>query len=433
MYYFITVLFVLLSAKGSFLYFGNVWWFLIDFIIVWVGLEKGRFTRGDFRFLLIFSSVYIGFCTFRSVFLIHLPISFWVSDVVFLFKFILTSFLYCAVLKDKAIHYLSLVIIHLAIISVPFYILQLISGSLVYSIGTTINLPPHFVNQQYTNFLVFTYVKQHAIRNSGFSWEPGAFGYFLNMALMMHFLINGFVFDKKAKWVVVAIITTLSTTSFIALLVIGFIYLRANGVKLTTLLFFIVPVLFVLIFQLPFLFEKIAYIYNRDSEDMNNIDFLSSWYYKRGQQMPLNRFSSMLYLIQLFGTNLIWGISNIYEDSVPILKTINISNGIFAFMAKYGLIGLGYLLSRCYVLFKKFTRSTEISLYCLVVILILGFGEQVFLIPLMMCFFFLYYYAAPEEYEESTGEPDTEIPVTSRPFINRRPRIHISKMKQRVN
>ncbi|MDP9048896.1 MAG: hypothetical protein M3N14_12225, partial [Bacteroidota bacterium] len=229
MYYFITVLFILLSAKGSFLYFANVWWFAIDGVIIWVGLEKGRFTKSDLKLLVTFSAVYVGFCTFRSLFLVHLPLSFWISDVVFLFKFILTSFLYCAVLKDKAIHYLTKVIIHLAIISVPLYILQLISGDLVYSIGTTINLPPHFVNQQYTNFLVFTYVKQHAIRNSGFSWEPGAFGFFLNTALLMHFLDNNFTFDKKAKWVVVAIITTISTTSYIALLVIALMYFRSKG------------------------------------------------------------------------------------------------------------------------------------------------------------------------------------------------------------
>ncbi|HWZ13619.1 MAG TPA: hypothetical protein VNW95_00175 [Mucilaginibacter sp.] len=368
------------------------------------------------------------------MFLVHLPISFWISDVVFLFKFILTSFLYCAVLKDKAIFYLTRVIIHLAMISIPFYLLQLVSGDLVYKLGRLINLPPHVHDDVYTNFIIFTYVKLHAIRNSGFAWEPGAFGFFLNMGLLMHLLTNNFVLDKKVKWVVVAIITTLSTTSFIALLVITFIFLRANGVKLATLLIFIVPVLFILIFQLPFLFEKIAYIYNRDSEDMNNIDFLSSWYYKRGQQMPLNRFSSMLYLIQLFGSNLIWGISNIYEDSVPILKTINISNGIFAFMAKYGLIGLAYLLSRCYVLFKKFTQSIEISLYCLVVILILGFGEQIFLIPLMMCFFFLYYYSEPETDEadeEYIEEP--EIPFTNRRGINSRRGIGISKMKQQMN
>jgi hypothetical protein len=333
------------------------------------------------------------------------------------------------VLKDKAIHYLTRVIIQLAIISIPLYVLQLISGDLVYNFGKLINLPPHFTNLQYTNFLVFTYVKQHAIRNSGFSWEPGAFGYFLNMALIMHLLTNNFVFDKKAKWVVVAIITTLSTTSFIALLVIVFICLRARGVKLGTLIIFIVPALFIMIFQLPFLFEKIAYIYNRDSEDMNNIDFLSRWYYQRGQQMPLNRFSSMLYLIQLFGTNLIWGISNIYEDSVPILKTINISNGIFAFMAKFGLIGLAYLLERCYVLFKKYTYSMEISLYCVVVILILGFGEQIFLIPLMMCFFFLYYYSEPEESEEHMIELDPEQPVTRRPAFKRRIGMNVSKME----
>ncbi len=404
MYYFITVLFILISAKGCFLYFSNIWWFAVDLIFIWFGVEKGRFTRRDFRLLTTFSAIYIGFCTFRSLFFIHLPLSFWISDIIFLYKFILTSFLFCAVLKDRAIFYLAKVITHLAIISIPFYLLQLISGDLVYGIGRFINLPPHVHDDVYTNFIVFTYVKLHAIRNSGFAWEPGAFGFFLNMGLLMHLMNNKFTFDKDAKWLVVAIVTTLSTTSYIALLVVIFMYLRARGVKMATLIIFIGPVLFVLAFQLPFLVNKIASIYQSDSEDMNNIEFLSNWYFKRGTQMPLNRFSSMMYLCQLFGMNLIWGVSNIFEDSVPILKTINLSNGIFSFMAKFGLIGLTYMLNRAYVLFKKFSNSTEISLYYIAVILILGFGEQIFIINLTMCFFFLYYYSKPEEPEEEQEE-----------------------------
>jgi hypothetical protein len=68
----------------------------------------------------------------------------------------------------------------------------------------------------------------------------------------------------------------------------------------------------------------------------------------------------------------------------------------------------------------------------LVVILILGFGEQIFLIPLMICFFFLYYYSEPEGDEETIVELDQEIPVTSRRFNNSRG-MTISKMRQRVN
>jgi hypothetical protein len=415
MYYFVTYLFILISAKGSFLYFSNIWWFFTDIMLIWVGLEKQRFGKKDIRLLVIFSSIYIGFCTFRSLFLVHLPFSYWLSDVEFLFKFILTSFLFCAVLKDKAIYYVTRVIIQLAIISIPLYFLQLISGNLVWTIGTTINLPPHFVNLQYTNFLVFTYVKQHAIRNSGFSWEPGSYGFFLCMGLLLHLLTNGFTFDKNARWLALAIITTISTTSYLALLVIIFLYYRARGVKLSKLVILLVPVLCILAIELPFLFDKINYVYNRDNEDINNIEFLSKWYLQRGAQMPLNRFGSALYLYQLFGVNLIWGISNIYVEAVPILKTINLSNGIFQFMAMYGLIGLGYFFNRCFDLFRKYTKSIELSIYGLLVILVLGFSESIFTISFTMCFFFLYFYSEPEEIlDEQPEETAKTLPINTK-------------------
>jgi len=109
---------------------------------------------------------------------------------------------------------------------------------------------------------------------------------------------------------------------------------------------------------------------------------------------------------------MIWGISNIYEDTVPVLKTINLSNGNFMFMAKFGLIGLIFFLQRCFILFRKYTYSTELSIYGILTILILGFGESIFTISLLMCFLFLYYYSSPEEIvEEETGEPIQIPPV----------------------
>lgn len=406
MYYFVTYLFLLISAKGSFLYFANIWWIFTDVMLIWVGLEKQRFSKKDIRVGAAFSAIYVSFCTFRSLFLVHLPFSFWLSDIEFLFKSILTSFLFCAVLKEKAIYYIIRCITQLAIISIPLYLLQLISGNLVYTIGTTINLPPHYNN--YTNFLIFTYVKQHGIRNSGFSWEPGAFGFFLNIALLLHLFTNNFSFDKGAKWLTVAIITTLSTTSYSTLLIIVFLYFRARGVKLTRLVILLVPILCILAVQLPFFLNKINYIYTSDSDDMNNIEFLSRWYLQRGRQMPLNRFGSALYLYQLFGVNLVWGVSNIYEDTVPILKTINLSNGNFMFLARFGLIGLIFFLQRSFILFRKFTKSKELSAYGIIVIIILGFGESIFTISLLMCFLFLYYYVEPEiDFEDYPGDDVT--------------------------
>ena len=405
MYYFVSLLFVILSAKASFIDATNICWFLIDILILWVGFTKNRFRKSDVRLFVNFSLIYIGFCTLRSIFLTQLPLSFWLSDVLFLFKYILTSFLFCALLKEKTIYYLTKVIIDLAILSIPLYCIQLISGDLVYNLGKMINLPDaHF--DGYVNFVFFTFIKLHAFQNSGFSWEPGAFGFFLIMGLLLHLLTNNFTFDKRAKWVVAAIVTTLSTTTFIALMFVVLLYFRARGVKFFKLLVFIVPLVFALAVSLPFLFDKIVLIYDRDMSDMKNIQTLSQTYREMGRQMPLNRFGSMIFLWQTFGIRLIWGISNIYPDTVPLLKNIGISNGIFEFCAQFGAIGLGFLLYRAYSLFRKYSMTVELSLYFILIMLILGFGEGIFLTSLMLSFFFLYRYAAPDMLSEEPLNED---------------------------
>ena len=184
---------------------------------------------------------------------------------------------------------------------------------------------------------------------------------------------------------------------------------------MSKLVILLVPVLCILAIELPFLLDKISYVYNRDNEDINNIEFLSKWYLQRGVQMPLNRFGSALYLYQLFGVNLIWGVSNIFGETVPVLKTINLSNGIFQFMAMYGLFGLGYFFTRCFALFRKYTQSIELSIYCLLVILVLGFSESIFTISFTMCFFFLYFYSEPEEiFDEQPEEMSRISPINTK-------------------
>jgi hypothetical protein len=399
MYYFVTLLFVILAAKASFFDLNNVCWVAIDIIIIWVGLEKARFRKSDLQLFGKFALIYIAFCTARSFFLIHLPLMYYANDIIFLFKYILTSFLFCAVLKEYAVYYLTKVIFQLAILSLPLYALQLVAGNFIYSIGKAINLPDaHFMG--YVNFLVFTYVKQHNIRNAGFSWEPGAFGFFLNLGLIMYLVSNNFKLDKRIKWIVLAIFTTLSTTTYLAFAFVVLFYLRRRGVKFVTLLFFIGPALIALATMLPFLFDKVVTIYNKDMDDMKNIQTLSNWYVQHGEAMPLNRFASILYLRQLFGVNLIWGVSNIYNETVPTLKNISLSNGIFVFMAQFGAAGLGYLLYRCFLFFKKYTCSIEMGIYGLIIILICGFGECIFVTSNILCFLFLYYYIPPQTDEQ---------------------------------
>ena len=417
MYYFITLLFVILSAKASFFDLTNAVWVAIDIIFLWVGFEKARFRKSDFELFGKFALTYIAFCSLRSFFFIHLPVGFYLNDIVFLFKYIFTSFLFCAVLKEQAVPYLIKVIFQLAILSLPLYCLQLVAGDALFAFGKAINFQHAHFNG-YVNILVFTYVKLHHIRNSGFSWEPGAFGFFLNMGLLLQLVTNDFKFDKRSKWVMLAIVTTLSTTTYLAFAFVILLYFRGRGVKLITLLIFIGPVLCVLAGMVPFLFDKIVTIYNKDLNDMKNIETLSDWYIQHGQTMPLNRFASILYLIQLFGYNLIWGVSNIYNRVVPILKHLNLSNGIFVVMAQFGGIGLIYLMRKCYLFFKQNTHSIELSLYGLIVILICGFGECIFVTSIILCFLFLYHYTIPNVTESENAFSNDRLTSTQLALVD---------------
>ena len=135
MYYFATLLFLLLSANGTFVPYFNIDWFIIDLVYIWIGIEYNRLNKRDIRLFVKFAVIYISYCVFRSTFLNNLPLHYFTSDIVYLFKYILPSFLFCALLKDKALHYLSRVIVDLAIISIPFFLVQVVAGDMLFNIG----------------------------------------------------------------------------------------------------------------------------------------------------------------------------------------------------------------------------------------------------------------------------------------------------------
>jgi len=77
---------------------------------------------------------------------------------------------------------------------------------------------------------------------------------------------------------------------------------------------------------------------------------------------------------------------------------INISNGDIDFIAKFGVIGLLFLLYRFALLIKKFLFRTEYVIYCIILLLALGFGEPMLIFPSTICFIFLAHFTKPELY-----------------------------------
>src|SRR3954471_2018126 len=103
----LTVIFLLLSSKGTFLYNSNNSWFVIMLLFLAVGFKTKRYTYYDLRVISYFGLVYVLIMLFRYIFLNTLPVRYFLTDIVFFTKYLFVSYLYIALLKDKAMLYIG--------------------------------------------------------------------------------------------------------------------------------------------------------------------------------------------------------------------------------------------------------------------------------------------------------------------------------------
>ena len=390
LYYLVVLLFLLFSSKANFLVEYNVAWFGLEVFMIFVAFHLKRFKKRDVQFFLISVGIYFAYILLRFK-LNKLPTDYFTSDVFYFFKFVFTAYLFCVILREKALYYLVKVISHLAIVSLVFYSLQMIqNGAIVKAIGTAFeSITVDDESFRYTNFIFFTFDDIHYYRNSGFCWEPGAFGSFLTLALLFNFLINNFKLNKEAFIITLAILTTVSTTAYLGVFLLFFLRYRVlnKGSKMAIIVFAIVFA--IAIPNVPFLGEKIVEIYDQDIRDLKELEQLSNYYEDVQRQIPLNRFASVIFLYEQFDWKLFLGVSNQYDEYYINEYNVNISNGIMDFITKFGVVGLFVLLYRYGKLCKVYLRKMEYVVYAILILIILSFGEPILMLPICVMFIFL--------------------------------------------
>lgn len=389
--YFITLIFLLLSSSANVISHNDYAWFAILLLMVIYALVKKVVLAKDLKVLGIFSGIYLAYVVLRNLLVTNLGTEFLISDVLFLFKYCFLAFVYCIILRERLIDNIIKVMLHLTIIDLVLYIFQVAGfADVIYNSSESLNLPKANLIPGFTNFIIFSFTKGlHEYRNSGFVWEPGAYGCFVTIALLFHLFKTKFKFDKTAIVFIVAIITTFSTTNYLALIIIFFLAYRYRVPKVNLWVILMIPTFVILFITIPFLGQKIADIYNDDIDGLNHLHDLSKYYVKHDQSIPLNRFASMIYLYDNVGTNLILGLSNKYDVVIDKVYNVNISNGIFDFMAKFGIIGLLYLIYGYIKFCRAFLKRNEYIIYAVLILLAISFGEPILFLPLILIFMFL--------------------------------------------
>ena len=388
--YFLTLLFLLLSANANVLSTSTVGFVAVIALMIIVAIVRKAFDKKDIVSLLLFSGVYSAYVLIRFYFINDLETDYLLSDFAFLFKYVLVSFLFCLLLKDKLMANVVKVVTHLTVLSFVFFALQLLAPETMFKLFSAINFQTGNDVPGYTNVLFFTYTQGfHDFANAGFVWEPGAFGCFLVITLLFHLFLNKFKFDAVAIILIIGNITTFATTNYLGIIVLFFLAYRYRSPKINIYVLMLVPAIILAFVFIPFLGDKIIDTYKEDMRDLNHLKMLEKWYHHNRMQIPLNRFSSMWFILNSFGSKLIMGVSNKYNDVLNKSYAVNISNGIFDFVAKFGFIGFLYLVFKYAKVCKLYVVRKENVVYCIVIFLILSFGEPILFLPLIMTFLFI--------------------------------------------
>lgn len=202
------------------------------------------------------------------------------------------------------------------------------------------------------------------IRNSGFAWEPGLFSSFLVLGLYCNMIIHRGtkILNRNFIILLIALITTFSTTGYVAFIVLVILFLitlsKYNFSK--KIIFILISIILIsYIMTLPFMAEKIEYDMDLSNnaffEDQDRLQWKET---NESIQFTVGRFEGLyldfLNIIDkpLLGYGFNRENSYIYNNISQMIIT---SNGIAKPIAKYGLL----LALPFIVIFYRSTRHLE--------------------------------------------------------------------------
>jgi len=294
------------------------------------------------------------------------------------------------VYKDFFKYYVDIVY-KLALISLPLYAMQLLDYDLMKSIIGIIEHNISFLDYRedwYENLFFFTLNDNGMYRNSGFAWEPKGFGTFLTLAFLFNLFLNRFkLFDRKNIIFLIAIITTLSTSTYsIFLLTVLPFYLYNKNVSYKIIASIIVfPIIFVVFIQLDFMEKKIIKEYKTTDEYVN---FQYDRSYK-GVSRSLGRFGSMALDFHDVKKEPILGYGS-YSDkrtmySLGGVKLVRVS-GLSDWMAKFGFLGLFIMIWLYFKSFKRISKQFKFKGYFFISLSVLAtsFASAILLTPMYL-------------------------------------------------
>lgn len=232
------------------------------------------------------------------------------------------------------------------------------------------------------HFIIYTMElgwKVEIPRNSGPFWEPGGFSVFLFVALTFNIIRDKKFFNKKNTIFLIALLTTQSTTAYLAFFIFICIYIL---ISYRSIYSFILMPLLIFIFlniytQLDFMEEKVNKMYT-DSQNART-------------EKVYSRFVSGKINMENFSSSPIFGIGRFF--SIKDDENTG-NNGTTLLLAEFGAVGFSYYFVMMFLSYRKYCKRYNFNPYFPLAIiaglLVLGYSQGIFQKPFFMALCFMY-------------------------------------------
>lgn len=253
----------------------------------------------------------------------------------------------------KFIAYFENLVFLLAIISIPLFIMQLInplffnifdfiSKAFLTDVHLSVKPIPH-------KYLLIFLVNGWALhRNSGFAWEPAAFGAMLSWALLFNLFINKFVINKKAIILFIVALSTFSIGTYVYLLIISLLYLFEKSLKYATYLIVVSVVLFYLLRNVPVIQDNFNMM--RDKTEMQPASVTKALAGGPSKSNSITRVAGFYVNWDYFVK---WPWAYGFADNSGERRLLGLSsNGLMTMVARWGIPGIIIILLGAYKMIK---------------------------------------------------------------------------------
>lgn len=290
-------------------------------------------------------------------------------------------------LVDNFPHVFVRVMVGLALLSFVFYLPYiLLHGAGINSEGFITGLAEKLgtIGGGRRPLLFHTFLGGFSVRNSGMFWEPGAFQGYLVLALVFLAFVKHKIprrqYIRSLQILCVALISTLSTTGYLALVLLPLLHYdwRAQSRKQSVFrilvgVYFVLPILigcgFYAYKALPFLGEKIH-------SQLNTLNYREGRWYR-------GRLGSIVFDWEYIKRRPVtgWGLHTKTRYSLhPWMENSEgMGNGMSDFTAKFGVLGFFVWLIAVYRAFRPLGGGNRLTCFLVCGILLLELQGEVFL------------------------------------------------------